>query len=334
MKHIILQLHITGRCNLRCRHCYIEQYAQEMSFWQIKNVLRQFDILLRQLEKQAHQTVIGHLHLTGGEPFLHQDITKILRLLKKKPYYVAIMSNGTLLNDRFLKALKRLRLKSFQVSLDGNEESHDAIRGAGNYKQVLAAMELLRNWEIPVRVSFTANKNNYKLFSDVVAVCREMGVKSVWSDRYVPIGPSEIETLEAADMPQYVQILAHERKNEENIRKGLCVENFRALQFIGSEDTPYSCKAGETLITIDEYGNVFPCRRLPLPSGNIRQTTLSDIYFNSTVFTRLREHNLMGKCLECSFRDSCKGGARCISYAVTGNFESSDPCCYLCEGAL
>ena len=166
MKHIVLQLHITGKCNLRCQHCYINEHSVDMLFADIKQVLRQFDELIKALKKQYKESVIAHVHMTGGEPFLHPDITKILILLltKRFKYHCGIMSNGTLLSSKHLILLKLLRLKAFQVSIDGAEKTHDSIRGQGNLHKVVNALDVLNKWRIPTRVSFTANKNNFRFF--------------------------------------------------------------------------------------------------------------------------------------------------------------------------
>ena len=334
MKHICLQLHITGNCNLRCKHCYISEHSVEMSYCDVKKVLCQFDNLIKELKRQYKEPIAAHIHITGGEPLLHSDITKILLLLRRNrhKYRIGIMSNGTLLNTSNLLLLKSLHLKAFQVSIDGGEKLHDSIRGQGNLKKVIDALDLLNKWKIPTRVSFTANKLNYKDFPKVAEMCRQHKVSSLWSDRYIPFEHNtQIPPLDKADTEEYVHILEHERKNEENKRYGLDVQNYRALQFLCSKNNPYYCHAGETLITVDEHGNILPCRRLPINCGNIKSSSLADVYFNNEVFIDLRNHSLNGKCIKCAYAKTCKGGERCFTYAVSGTYNLPDPCCWINE---
>lgn len=335
MKNIFLQLHITGNCNLRCRHCYIDEHCMDMSYRDVKSVLKQFDELIQYLRKQSREKVVAHVHVTGGEPFLHPDIHKILWLLWcfRHKYRYGIMSNGTLLNSRNLRLIKRLNLKAFQVSLDGNKETHDAIRGIGNFEKVLCALEQLADWKIPARVSFTANKENFRQFPQVAEICREHHVLTLWSDRYVPFDiHSKIPPLDKADMKEYVAILQQERVRAVNQRCGLSVQNYRALQFLGSSgDAPYSCQAGDSLVTVDERGNIFPCRRLPIHSGNIHTTSLLKVYIYSDVFKSLRQHGISGKCEACEHSKTCKGGERCFTYAISGKVDVPDPCCWFGE---
>lgn len=334
MRNLFLQLHITGNCNLRCRHCYIDEHCMDMSYRDIKSVLKQFDELVQHLRKQSREKVVAHVHITGGELFLHPDIHKILWLLWRfrNKYRYGIMSNGTLLNSRNLLLIKRLNLKAFQVSLDGNKETHDDIRGIGNFEKVLYALDQLADWEIPARVSFTANKENFRQFPQVAEICREHHVLTLWSDRYIPFDlHSKIHPLDKADMIEYVAILQRERVNAENQRCGLYVQNYRALQFLGSGDSPYSCQAGDSLVTVDEYGNIFPCRRLPINCGNTHTTSILKVYIYSDVFKSLRQQGISGKCKTCEHSETCKGGERCFTYAISKKVDIPDPCCWLEE---
>jgi radical SAM protein with 4Fe4S-binding SPASM domain len=103
----------------------------------------------------------------------------------------------------------------------------------------------------------------------------------------------------------------------------------RALQFINTSGRLYSCSAGSSLITVDEFGNVMPCRRLPIVCGNALESTLSDIYFNSDTMRQLRCAIIPTECNGCKYADACRGGARCQSYARYGDFSHADPSCFL-----
>lgn len=330
MKHLILQLHITGICNLRCKHCYISEHVQEMSFSDIKTVLIQFNSWAKRMRQYYKDKVMLHLHVTGGEPFLHSEIERILKYLSKcRKYRIAFMTNGTLLDKKLAKRLKHMHLKALQLSLDGTRETHDRLRGSGNYDKVINAMDLLHQYGIPCRISFTANRYNYPEFPKVAEICRNHHVVSLWSDRYIPCTDNNLLPMDESHMKEYVSILREERNNTENQKAGLRVENFRALQFIGSQDIPYYCRAGEGFLTVDEYGNIMPCRRLPVICGNIKTENLSDVYFHHETFTELRKHKINGKCRACKYAEACKGGAKCMSYAVSGDYTETDPCCFL-----
>ena len=103
----------------------------------------------------------------------------------------------------------------------------------------------------------------------------------------------------------------------------------RALQFIGSRWAVYSCSAGKSLITVDEFGNVLPCRRMPIICGNIYTSTLDDVYFNSQTFKDLQKEYVPEECALCEYSFLCNGGAKCQSYAIYGSYKKADPACFL-----
>lgn len=328
MINLILQVHITGQCNLKCKHCYVDKHKVEMSFSDLKKILKQYDEWAKYTKKTSKQKVVRNLHITGGEPLLHSQFDKILRYLffRRSKYRIAFMTNGTMLNKRYVRIFKTLKIKPLQVSLDGDREGHDYIRGEGNFDKVVAAIDLLNKYNMPCRVSFTANKHNYTQFSRVADICREHNVSSLWSDRYIPCN-DELCMVDRENMPDYVNILRKESNASKNGK--LIIENRRALQFLNSNEIPYYCKAGDLFVAIDENGDIFPCRRLPISCGNIKTSKLLDVYLNSEVFSELRTHIIPQGCKECQHREKCLGGAKCMSYALTGDYNAKDPSCFM-----
>lgn len=329
VKHMILQLHITGKCNLRCKHCYIADHGGELSYKEIFTILHQFSLLLNSMRRKSGGPVCGHVHITGGEPFLHPQIHQILWLLMlyHRSFHYAIMSNGTVL--KHLHLIKWLNLKALQVSIDGDHDIHDAIRGKGNLATVCQGLDALFHHGIRTRVSFTAHLGNYQLLPQVAEICLEHHVSSLWSDRYIPIPNGDLQPMDAVHMKEYVGILRSLAHNPKYQAGGLTVQNHRALQFLDGEEIPYSCLAGEGLIVVDENGDVYPCRRLPIACGNIRDASLTDIYYDSPIFQDLRRHEISEKCVTCVYKEQCQGGLRCMAYARCGKYSFPDPCCYI-----
>lgn len=72
----------------------------------------------------------------------------------------------------------------------------------------------------------------------------------------------------------------------------------RALQFLVSRGTPYHCTAGDTLITVQPDGDLYPCRRIV---GNVLETPLCELYHRSDLFCSLRDHNR----IDPACRDVC-----------------------------
>lgn len=336
MKKLVLQWHITNKCNKRCKHCYQENYnGKEFSIEELIEIANQYIDLLKEYNKLNNQNIKGHINLTGGEPFVREDIFQLLDYFKKhqKLFDFAILTNGSLLDEKVVCRLKEYNPKSVQISLDGNKLTHNNIRGKGSYEEVVKALKLLHKYKIKSIVSFTANNTNYKEFSEVVKIGRKYMAYKVWTDRMVPIGCSNnsaVTTLSKEEVLDYIKIVGKEQKKLINRISKLKIGGERSLQFLNGVSTSYNCSAGDGLIIILENGDVMPCRRLPIIAGNIKEESLKNIYLNSKVFTELRSFKGVPKgCEKCTFLNICRGGAKCIAYGVYGDYKYGDYGCFL-----
>ena len=328
-RRLTLQWHITSRCNLRCKHCYQDSYQNpELDLNNLLGIVTQYLELLSALNRK------GHINFTGGEPFLREDFFDLLVECKKYSslFSFGILTNGTFLNKEVVEELRILQPDFIQVSIEGDEKTHDAIRGSGNLKMVLNALKLLSECGIKTLVSFTAHRDNYKSFPKVVELCRKYKVFKVWIDRIVPFGSGEAlkqQVLSPEEVWKFFVMMDKIRRQKTfPWRQNTIVEMRRSLQFLAAGNEPYRCSAGESLITLLEDGIVLPCRRLPIECGNIKESTLLQIYNENKTMKGLREQRKPpAGCERCSYYFLCDGGAKCISYAMTGDPFSRDPGC-------
>lgn len=126
---------ITYRCNLKCHICSARTYHtdEEMNTPQVKELFDQ----LKSLQL---------VRITGGEPFIREDLSEIVRHIEKnvKPYMIHITTNGTL-EDRILDLVKEKHSSKLfiAVSLDALEETHEEIRGEGTFQKTIHTLEQL-----------------------------------------------------------------------------------------------------------------------------------------------------------------------------------------------
>jgi len=332
---LLLQFHITGRCNLRCKHCYrTEGDTEPLSLQEVLTVIEEYKSLWEEYNRYYGIDKRGHINITGGEPFIRENIKDILEYLGKNSRYFSfgILSNGSFIDDGMISLLKKSKVAHIQLSIDGDKTTHDYIRAQGDYDRVFAMAERLESNGIRTMISFTASKSNYKHLPIIADECRKKKISKLWTDRLVPIGNgTDLETIGKDDLKGY---LASIKSAQGGVSKGIIypktqITGNRALQFLGCKGDIYSCGAGNTLITVDEFGNIMPCRRLPIICGNVFRDRLSDIYFKNKIFIQLRSRIIPEECLGCKYSLLCRGGAKCQSYAVYGNLHSADPACYL-----
>ncbi|MEJ2693009.1 MAG: radical SAM protein [Candidatus Thiodiazotropha sp.] len=331
-KHLLLQWHITDKCNLRCQHCYQDDYREQgVNFAQLIAILDQYEMLLASLGKKGKR-LSGHINITGGEPFVREDFLHLLKEIRARRIPFAILTNGLLIDRATARFLKGLAPRFIQVSLEGSQARHDAIRGQGNYEQVLNCLRILRGAGIRTLVSFTAHRQNFRDFPHVAEVCQRYGVSRLWSDRLIPAGAangSDSMALSPEETREFFTIMSSQAEKRKQWREKGGIMMHRALQFLLGGGNPYRCNAGHELITVMPDGTVFPCRRLPISAGNIFETSLCRIYRESTIFYKLRDPaSACVGCETCEFSDSCRGGLRCLAYAGTGDPFRADPGCW------
>jgi radical SAM protein with 4Fe4S-binding SPASM domain len=331
---IILQWHITDRCNYRCAHCYQSAYdGTDPGIDTLVPVLDQYRDLLSYVGSVNKCRVAGHITLTGGEPFLYENIFPLLEAISKQREWTSfgILTNGSLIDREISKRLKRLGAYFVQISIDGTSSTHEALRGKGSYRDAVNALENLVAAGVRTVVSFTAHRGNYTEFSDVVRASRALNVWRVWAERMIPCGTGS--SVHPDDdyiwTNDFFDIMKHARRRTiGSLLSRTDVRIDRALQFMADGGRPYSCQAGNALVTVMPNGDLLPCRRLPIAVGNIYNRSLKDLYCESNLFAQLRDQEIVsGGCEGCFYKKICRGGLRCLSYAVTGSPFNADPGC-------
>jgi MoaA/NifB/PqqE/SkfB family radical SAM enzyme len=183
-KQLLLQWHITDRCNLRCRHCYQNDYREHgPDYRHLLGILDQYEMLLEALGGNGKR-IPGQINITGGEPFVRKDFLQLLKEIRRRGIPFAILSNGSLLDQATARVLETLAPRFVQLSLEGGEAMHDAIRSKGDYARVVGSLRLLKMAGIRTLVSFTAHRGNFLDFPAVADRCRRIGVDRLWSDRF------------------------------------------------------------------------------------------------------------------------------------------------------
>lgn len=332
--HLLLQWHVTERCNLRCAHCYQDGYrGAELAFQEWLEVLAQFVDFLN-APSPGHPTMRGHITVTGGEPFVHHDFLDLLQVLaaSRDRFSYAILTNGTLIDAPLARSLGQLGVCFVQVSIEGSQSTHDRIRGAGSYERTVTAAKHLVASGVRTLISFTAHRANYREFRDVARLGRQLGVARVWADRLIPWGSGtalQAQMLTPDETREFFGIMRRARREARwDPFSRTQIAMHRALQFLVAGGPPYHCTAGDTLITIQPNGDLLPCRRMPIRAGNLLETPLRELY-DCELFQDLRRRGRVSTgCEDCSYNKLCRGGLRCLSYAVTGDPFQADPGCW------
>lgn len=163
-KKFIAEFDVTDKCNLRCNHCY--HFAGKNSFSTKKLDITVWRSRLTQLYELGVRMVV----VVGGEPALRNDVIDLAAEIFP---YVDVITNGTLpLSDR--KNVHPI------VSLDGNLDSNDAIRGNGVFNKALSSS---RNF---ATLNMTLTESNYLELEEVIQLAIVNGFAGVMCNLYTP----------------------------------------------------------------------------------------------------------------------------------------------------
>ncbi len=321
-----IQWHITNRCNLRCTHCYQDNYVNEPT---LEQLIENYQTMERFLVKEHY---LADIAITGGEPCLSENLLPLLEYLNQREQVnkLSLLTNGTLINATRAEDYKKLNVSLVQVSLDGGTaEIHEMIRGKNTFQKTLDSIKFLKDAGIETQAQIVVNKNNVDSIEELLHVCDEYGIDRFLVTRLVLEGNAR-ENMEELLLSQeeFKQLLykldaySKDKTHKVRILKGRC------LWRLVDENSGSLCPVGINSVSVLPNGDVLPCRRMSLVVGNLNDESFYKIWYGSKILWDLRHsENLKGKCGVCQDRDRC-GGCRAIAYAMTGDYMESDPYCW------
>jgi AdoMet-dependent heme synthase len=316
---------ITYQCNLSCQHCRISddhKKDEELSFTEIKSLID---------ELSAMQIFI--LGISGGESFTRSDLTDIIAYsANSKIPRIFLSTNFTLLNYDILGKLKIYKNKLiFKVSIDGIGDTHDKIRGViGTYDRVVENIKLAISLGFRVSATTTLMKSNFNEIIDIIEFIKKLGVQKHRIIDVMPLGRTKTDLLLSDTNRAWVW------STFKNNKDNLINSNFNVtldIPFMKQSYTEFTCRAGISECGIMPDGTVVGCRLMPeLSSGNVKYRNFKEIWEDADSFKPFRNFtsdDINGKCFNCEYRESCKGGCRAYAMSVYDNFYMPDPRCQL-----
>jgi uncharacterized protein len=182
---IVLTLVPTNNCNLDCIYCFEGEKRHKGT---VKKEI--FDILLERIEKEMIHPHCDSLYVTwyGGEPMLGLKIIneyslRLMDLARKYhlQYGASMITNGTLLNRARWEKLVENHISKVQITVDGNEMMHNALRPHVNnqknsYQMILSALQYVPE-SIQVTIRVNCNKTVITALSNLL---EDLDVHGIW----------------------------------------------------------------------------------------------------------------------------------------------------------
>ena len=279
--------------------------------------------------------------VTGGEPLLHPQIDKILKILIDN-FNVTLNTNGTILNK--LEKLFLYPPYSVQISIDGPKDIHERIRGKGTYEKSLQFIKKLKQSDISkVYIGFTANSINYKYVIQVIEQFYTL-VDGIHILMTHPIGRASRNRDLMLSKQSYEifaqKLIEAKRKYKDFVSFDpfiiypyiLKTNKYNLIKELNLNIVKPNCGAGTRVIHIDVHGNVFPCGFFRISLGNIFNQTLRYILNYNSLIKKLIIFNtkiVPYKCLNCPLRPHCNGGCRALAYYYHRDVLREDPRCII-----
>lgn len=279
---VFLIASITSSCNLHCTGCYSRaNYACNDD-----EPLNQLsDDEWEDIFKQAKELGISFIVLAGGEPMIRKDV--IDKASNYPEILFPIFTNGTMLNDDYLKLFDDNRNLVPILSIEGDEKVTDSRRGEGVYNQLLESMEVMKKNNIAFGAALTFTKGNLDslISKEFIEQLHDFGCKVVFFIEYVPV---DEKTVDIAPTDEERELLLNEINH---LREEYSDMLF--LSFPGDEKTSGGClAAGRGFFHINSHGGAEPCPASPYSDINVRDTSLLEA-LNSKLFKSLRDGGIL-----------------------------------------
>lgn len=250
---LFLSWQITKRCNLRCKYCdyWDGLEGNELSTKQACGVIDQLAAL----------GTLG-ISFTGGEPLLRSDIGRLINYAKQKGIISKINTNGLLIPQKIddIQYAEQINL-----SFDGQETIHDQVRGAGSYKALFRAVDILKINKKKVVFHVTLTKYNLFSVDFILDKCREFNVGAFFqpvtelflNDR------NKINPL-APDKESYVNVIRLLCRGKKRQKNYIC-NSMSGLQHLANwPNKKYIyCSAGRMTFRLNSQGELYNCERFP-----------------------------------------------------------------------
>lgn len=342
----------TQACALACRHCRASARP-----WRDPRELSTAEGL--RLVDMTADMGTPIIVFSGGDPLSRPDLTDLIAHAKRRGLRAATIPAATSALDR--DAVVRIRdagADQMALSLDFPDRgSHDAFRGVdGAFDKTMEAIGWAHEAGLPLQINTTVcgmNASRLEEMADFVG-----GLDIVFWEVFflVPMGRgAALGGLSASQCERLFDVLYRAQKSRRFVVKVTEAPHYRrhvALRQAGGRPSgtgpvaampsmltrsegpghtiglaPRGVNAGNGFLFVSHQGDVYPSGFLPVKAGNVRQSTIAQIYREHETFRALRDPDrLKDRCGRCEFRRIC-GGSRARAFALTGDAFATDPWC-------
>ncbi|MFP3282642.1 MAG: TIGR04053 family radical SAM/SPASM domain-containing protein [Nitrososphaeria archaeon] len=350
LRPILVFWETTRACGLACRHCRASAMPERLPG---ELDTREGVRLLEQISGFGDPKPM--IIFTGGDPLIRDDLEDLVSAAKSLGIRASAAPAVTpLLTPERLRSLSAAGLSAVSISLDGASPStHDWVRRSpGHFRATLEAVRAAIDSGLKAQLNSLVFDGNVEEIPGILSIAGSLGVDTLEFFYLVKVGraaegmeeltPAEYEDLSAflVDATSYCFTIRtvegpfiRRIAAGGGLRRGSLYNllSRRARELLGEPKCTPSLRVtntrdGKGVIFVAYNGDVYPSGFLPLPLGNVRRSSLVDIYRGSPVLRSIRAAEFRGRCGACEYRDVC-GGSRSRAFAALGDPLGEDPAC-------
>lgn len=320
----LVHIETTYECNQQCRFCYNPNRHKKFSQDIVDKIIR-----------AVFNSWIPHVYLIGGEPSLLgcNKLNEYIELLTQRSS-VTIVTNGQI----YLDGLSD-KLACLGVPIHGTEKTHDFLANKkGSFRSALRSAEAYAKKGFNVRCIPVLTRENFDQMYEVISIARDIGMESVFVDRYEDGGMGSHSSEELKPSLEQFRIALGQMIAARN-DFGIPIGWGTAIPFclderLVSENMSADCGAGITFCAVNPKGEVRACNQSERVYGNILQNSLGEIW-HTPELSEFRDLKWIEKpCNDCSALYECMCGCKvdancsdtfCVDYAVRNKDRLCDP---------
>jgi len=281
-------LELTYGCNLDCTFCYndLNLRGRRVSLEQYRSLLDELAIMN-----------VMSLTLSGGEPLLYKHFWEVGAHAREKGFVIKVKSNGVPLNRRNAQRLKA-EVDPFivEMSLHGaRPQSHDRLTQVdGSFERLLRNIDILQSLNLRLKLNAALTCWNEGEVAEMFALADRMGVPLQFDPEITPRDDGDLSPLEIAPGKEGIENMVRLSLLRSRVKQDADTLPIK-MKANSSADTRIDpgkhkvCGAGSTNLTIDPFGNVFPCVQLRRNAGNIHKQSISEIWTGSSELKTVRD---------------------------------------------
>jgi radical SAM protein with 4Fe4S-binding SPASM domain len=331
-------LEITARCNLNCRHCYINLPAADRT---AANKELSFDEIREIVDEAVSLGALWCL-VTGGEPLLRDDFLEIYLYLKRKGLLVTVFTNATLVNKGHIGVFKGFPPRDIEVSVYGvSKRTYERItRRPGSFTAFQQGLDLFLESGLNVRLKAMIMRSNVHEQHAIAEFCRQRTRDFYRFDPFLhlrydcnPVRNNEI--LSERLTPQEIVYLEQSDQERFQALKRQCDKSIELRRSSTAGGKLFLCGAGKASYSISCDGMFRLCSSLwhpdciyDLGKGDL---TYAWRHFVPQIRAMCSEREeYLRSCSRCDFIDLCKW---CPAYAYLETGQLDAPVEYYCQVA-